>query len=178
MVTNTTGPTRFVDEGQVENIRKQVSRKLARLPDVDSQGHIIEGGGAATTAQGPSPASPPQASSATGNQTTLASALISVAESLGVDLAALTDSVSFVNAVVEIDATDTAALTKLVMDTRAINPRLGGVAPTMKPNPAQGSSGTVANLDEPLTLKQNIAQKLARLGDVDNQGHPIVGRIQ
>jgi hypothetical protein len=167
----TKGPTRFVDdEHAVENVRRQVARKLATLPRVDSQGRVIDKDQPTTVQVVGAPTPTPTASAA---NPSLAASIAGVAAALGANVAALTDSISFMSAVVDVDPSDTALLTKVVGDALASNPGLKAVPPTMKPNPGQGATSNGAPVAKPKTVQERVAARLAKLPQVDAQGHSV-----
>jgi hypothetical protein len=127
--------------------------------------------------QEPIPAAPPAPPAPTpGDAPTLASAITTVAATLGVDLETLADSVSFMQEVVRLDATDTDAITALVANAAATNPLLAP-RPTMRPNPGQGAGALGASVPTLQSVRQVIAAKLAKVPPTDGQCHPIAGRI-
>ena len=147
-----------------ETKESRIAAITATLRPVDHNGHQIAQPPAVTAVvPSPTPAETP----------TLATAIGSVATGLGVDIEVLADSVSFMEAVVKLDATDTAAITALVNDSVAANPHLANPTRSMRPNPGQGATGNNAPVPAPKTLQERVSAQLSGLPRVNAQGHPI-----
>lgn len=117
-------------------VRGSIAAKWRRMPQVDQNGKTV-----ATRAETgvtdnvPTPGQPPR----------MVDALMAAAASAGADAGALTDSQSFMLAIGSISPADTDGITGAIRDAMAANPSIA-IAPAapgmMRPNPAQGSSGS------------------------------------
>lgn len=139
-----------------ESSRSRIAEKWARMPKVDQNGKTV-----ATPAETnvvdvvTTPGQPP----------TMVNALLAAAASVGADPAALVDSQAFMRAVGSISPADTDGLIGVIQDAMAANPSLAiaPTAPTMQPNPAQGSSASGGAVpSRPKTVADAIRAQAAK----------------
>jgi hypothetical protein len=123
------------------NTKSRIADKFRRLAEVEVIGH--DGQPHAVSA----PAAAPVAGSSipSGQPVTMVNALLSAAASVGADPQALADSERFMVSIGSISPADTEGLIGAIHDAMAANPSIAialAAPGIMRPNPAQGSSGS------------------------------------
>ena len=122
------------------NTKSRIADKFRRLAEVEEIGRDGQPRAVVAPAAAPAAGSIPS-----GQPVTMVNALLAAAASAGADPGALTDSQSFMLAIGAISPADTDGITGAIRDAMAANPSIA-IAPAapgiMRPNPAQGSSGS------------------------------------